>query len=325
MLSKKIKIIFFILFLISVISINSSIGAIAILSPPSVNEVTIDGKWTTSNEWEDAIEFPIKFGFTHYIFGYFLIKDTEEFLYVMIDYTPDVTLEDGDSGRIRLDIDNDGSNSPKTDDYIISIEWNENDTGISVQQGNGSEWIMPTNIPEGIKGASTNNGENNPYSRNQHLIYEFAIPRNIIGNEPVIGFSATAVDPSVERARAIERSETTRPRYISFPDGSHYQKPSTWAKLQFSTTFEEKSNSESPSNPRPDSTPTPSPTPNPEPTQKPTPKPTTTPEPSPTTTPEESQEGLFISKLPGGYLALVSVMIMIIIILAAFFFKRRKK
>jgi len=57
----------------------------------------------------------------------------------------------------------------------------------------------------------------------------------------------------------------------------------------------------------------------------PTPKPTTKPEPSPTTTPEESQEGLFISKLPIGYLALVGVIIIIVLILATFFFKRKKK
>ncbi len=325
MLSKKIRIIFLVLFLISIISINSSIGTIAILSSSSINEVTIDGKWTASDEWDDAVEFPIKFGFTHYIFGYFLIKDTEEFLYVMIDHTPDVTLEDGDSGRIRLDIDNDGYNSPKKDDYIISIEWNGNNTGISVQQGNGVEWIMTTNIPEGIEGASTKNAENNPYSKNQHLMYEFAIPRNIIGNEPVIGFSAMAVDPSVERARALERSETTRPRYISFPDGAHYLKPSTWAKLQFSTIFKEKSKSESTSNPSQNSIPTPTPAPNPGPTQKPTPKPITKPEPSPTTNPGGSQEVLFVSKLPGGYPTFASILIIIIIILAAFFFTRRKK
>jgi hypothetical protein len=325
MLSKKIRIIFLVLFLISIISINSSIGTIAILSPSSINEVTIDGKWTASDEWDDAVEFPIKFGFTHYIFGYFLIKDTEEFLYVMIDHTPDVTLEDGDSGRIRLDIDNDGYNSPKKDDYIISIEWNGNNTGISVQQGNGVEWIMTTNIPEGIEGASTKNAENNPYSKNQHLMYEFAIPRNIIGNEPVIGFSAMAVDPSVERARALERSETTRPRYISFPDGAHYLKPSTWAKLQFSTIFKEKSKSESTSNPSQNSIPTPTPAPNPGPTQKPTPKPITKPEPSPTTNPGGSQEVLFVSKLPGGYPTFASILIIVIIILAAFFFTRRKK
>lgn len=321
---KKFRIMLLILFLMAVVSINSSIGVIPFLSPPSINKVTIDGKWTTSDEWVDAIEFPIKFGFTHYVFGYFLIKDTEEFLYVLIDHTPDVTLEDGDTGRIRLDINNDGSDSPKSDDYIISIEWNGNKTGISIQQGNGVDWIMTTNTLQGIEGASTINAENNPYSKNQHLIYEFAIPRNILGNEPVIGFSATAVDPSVERASALERSETTRPRYISFPDGAHYKKPSTWAKLQFSTIFKEKPKSESPSNPNQNSTSTPPSTTNPKPSQKPTPKPIAKPEPSPTKTQEESQEGLFISKMPGGYLTLASIII-IIIIIAAFFFSRRKK
>jgi hypothetical protein len=323
-LSKKIKIIFLVLLFSSVISINSCFGAISFFSPPSINRVTIDGKWTTTNEWEEAKEFPIKFGFTHYIFGYFLIKDNEEFLYVLIDHTPDVTLEDGDSGKIKLDIDNDGFDSPKKDDYIISIEWNGNKTDISVQQGNGTEWVMVESMPEGIEAASTNNAENNPYSENQHLIYEFAIPRKITGNEPVIGFSASAIDWSVERANVLERSETIRPRYILFPSGAHYKKPSTWAKLQFSTPFEEESKSESSLNPKQDSALPNSPPSNPKSNPETTPKPIPNPEPSPTVNPKESKNEPASSNLSGGYMILASIMIIVIIFIYIILSRRRK-
>ena len=80
---------------------GTSIAAISESSSPYENEVKIDGKWTTPGEWADASEFSNIRGKRE--FGYILVKDSNQFLYVMIDYIADETLDEKDRGGIRLD------------------------------------------------------------------------------------------------------------------------------------------------------------------------------------------------------------------------------
>ncbi len=320
------------LFYCSTLVINSTIGTIMIESPPSLNEVTIDGKWTSPEEWDDAIEYPIKFGFTEYIFGYFLLKDDNKSLYILIDYSPDFTLDDGDSGRVRFDTKGDGANSPQYDDYEISLEWNEGVLNTKIRQGNGTDWIINNDIHMDISAMSTNDVENNPHSKNPHMIYEFDISKDFIGNKSEIGFSASSIDWSVERARALEQSRNKIPRYISFPIYSNHLKPSTWAKLSLSTPYEKPSPSsasiETPTTtplPKTNQPPTTTPLPTPSNTPKPTHEPTISSEPSPTV-PEESlpkSKPLF-SQIFGGYFTMTGIIVIIMLAITSILVIRRK-
>ena len=85
------------LLLYCIFSISLGICETYISSSKLSNEVTIDGKWTKTGEWDDAEKIKV-YGRSHIKFhktliGLFLIKDDNEFLYVMIDYVGDKTLE----------------------------------------------------------------------------------------------------------------------------------------------------------------------------------------------------------------------------------------
>ncbi len=226
-----------------------SFGEPIIISNPSLIDVTIDGKWTAINEWEDAAKFELKKSlydkgtgrfFSGSTFGYFLIKDDKEFLYIMIDYTADKTIQDNDSGRIRLDIDNDRAGTPQLDDYMIELSWKANSAKKVIWKGDGKGWILSNNEIIGLKGASTNDALNDPYSIFPHLIYEFAIPRDIIGFKSEIGFSANALDYSRTLAKSYEGNGrgAVMPRFISLPSLSNYNKPYTWISFSFATNYE---------------------------------------------------------------------------------------
>jgi hypothetical protein len=285
-------------------------------SSPSINEVTIDGKWTNAEEWTDATEYSVKTSSASGNFlGYILIKDDGEFLYVMIDYIADKTIEDNDEGRVRFDINNDKTDNLLQDDYIFTMTWKTKNATMNMLQGDGEDWISVQKIPSGIEAATTNDRENNPYSDYPHIIYEFIIPREFFGEKSEVGFSVIALDWSRMRAQIHEDDglNVIRPRTLIFPEYSSNRKSSTWSNLTFATIFEK---------------PTPTPTPKPSPTPSPTPKPTQTPTPKPIPgpTPPFATGILLIDRIPGGILGLVGFISLIsIIIVAVIIFVMRKK
>ncbi|KON27928.1 hypothetical protein AC481_03340 [miscellaneous Crenarchaeota group archaeon SMTZ-80] len=246
---RKIGYVIIICTIFTIFSVNMSFGEPIIISNPSLIEVTIDGKWTAINEWEDAVKFELKKSlydkgtgrfFSGSTFGYFLIKDDKEFLYIMMDYTADKTIQDNDSGRIRIDINNDKASSPQLDDYMIELSWKANSVKKVIWNGNGKEWVLSNKEIAGLKAASTNDASDDPYSISPHLIYEFAIPRDIIGFKSEIGFSANALDYSRTLANSYEGDGrgAVMPRFISLPSLSHYKKPYTWISFSFATNYE---------------------------------------------------------------------------------------
>ncbi len=314
----KNNLIFFIVVLISFTLTLSPVFAIMNgSSSSSINEVIIDGKWTNEEEWADATQFSVRTSsIARNLVGYILIKDDGEFLYVMIDYIADKTIEDNDEGRIRFDINNDKTDNPLQDDYILAMTWKAKYAKMNVLQGDGEDWISVEKIPSGIKAATTNNPENNPYSDYPHIIYEFIIPREFFGEKSDTGFSVIALDWSRIRAQIHEDDgpNIIRPRTLVFPEYSTNRKPSTWLNLTFATPFE-----------KPTPTPTPKPSPTSSPTTKPTPTPT--PKPSPTPGPIPFVTGIsLIDNIPGGIFGLVGFisLISIIIIVAIIFVKRNK-
>ncbi|MEM3022162.1 MAG: hypothetical protein QW645_01365, partial [Candidatus Bathyarchaeia archaeon] len=146
---------------------------------PSINKVTIDGKWTAPDEWRDATEFPEDL-------GCFLIKRDESFLYVLIDFIKDATPDDGDCGRVRLDINNDKSDALQPDDYMISLDWRGGVAKKTIYHNDGKIWKGMEGDPLGVEAASTNDAANDPYSTSPHMIYEFAIPMGIFGDRSEI-------------------------------------------------------------------------------------------------------------------------------------------
>lgn len=273
-----------------------------IISSLSVNPVTIDGMWTTEDEWEDAAEFSEEGAI-------FSIKDDEEFLYVLLDFLGDETLTTGDLGGLSLDMQNCKADSPQVDDISAGLVhgYPTPKNELWVFQGNGTQWTLiwrdtwETDDPLKIVSASTNITENNPYSKSPHVIYEFAIPKKLFRNMSEIGFSAYMED---REASGELRSQ------VSLPKTADYF-PISWATLSFATNVGETvTPTESPTTPTPTETP-------PRETETPTPTPTQPPIPTQPAVP--AQPGL------GAQERATIVLIVAIIIIGALLFHRRKK
>ncbi len=326
---KKLGFIIFILLIISTKSTSNCFGEATIFSHASVIEVTIDGKWTSSNEWIDAIKFDLKKRFydnsskrffSGTTLGHFLIKDDKEFLYVMIDYVADKNIEDYDSARLRLDIDNDKTYAPQFDDYMIELIWEKNSVKKTIWQGDGTDWTPSRKNLEGLKASSTNDAEGDPYSDSPHLIYEFAIPRDIFEFKSEIGFSASALDYSRTLAKSYEGNgrDVIDFRFISIPSFSNYKRPYTWIDLSFATPYEKLSSISTPTTtPLPESSPIVTPTLSPIPTLFPT-----TPEEAPTTS--DSLITSVPSRPPSVIIVIATIVIILAIILVYSLYRGKK-
>jgi len=102
---------------------------------------TIDGKWTTNPEWDDAATaqissdaiFRIKYFFSTDAGGGFLVYD--EFL---VEFFSDKTNDTGDYIQISYDCNADGGAAPQTDD--IRIDYVGHNGTIVTYKGTGSGW-----------------------------------------------------------------------------------------------------------------------------------------------------------------------------------------
>jgi len=208
-----------------------------ITSQVSVNPVTIDGMWTTEDEWSDAAEF-LEEG------AIFAIKDDTEFLYVLMDFIEDKSMQSGDLGGINLDLYNDKADKPQPDDFSVSlIHSYPEGTKSWIFQGNGTHWIviwkedMDIADPLGIMSSSTNITSNNPYSTSPHVIYEFAIPRFIFKDASQTGFTIFLEDREASGELRLA---------VNLPKTADYY-PASWATLKFAAQLEvTSSNTESP-------------------------------------------------------------------------------
>ena len=300
-------------------------------SSKSVNNVTIDGKWTSPNEWKDAVEYDNVRGKRN--FGYILIKDDGQYIYALLDYIADETVDDGDLGRVRFDLSEEEKltpreerakalgdcgctgdipgSSPEPHDFIFSVEWNGGKNDLKIWQGNGSEWVLTEKKPSGFLSASSNDVMNDPYSNESHMIYEFAVPRAIWGDVQELGFSAFGLDKG---ERNLNRA------YMALPDQGSYLKPFVWASLPLATPYEK--DTATTTSPAPTKT-TASPTPTPKTTTTPSPT-ITTPSPTITQTPEKPSDETMFSQIPGGYLTIGGIIALIVIALVGILVYKRK-
>ena len=207
------------LLLCAVTGAESSFAASSISSSPSTSEVTVDGKWTTVGEWANATELRLR-GRA----GYICIKDDPTFLYILIDFTSDRTLDNRDMARVRFDIQNDKAEAPQKDDYMVLVNWWEEALMTRTVQGNGTSWV-PTDVDLKIEVASTNDSSNDPTLARSHMIYEFAVPRDAFGDRSEVGFSATAG----------HKMRTSEANFVNLPITQNHLNPSTWATLVFAT------------------------------------------------------------------------------------------
>jgi hypothetical protein len=190
----------------------------AMTSATLQNPVAVDGRWTNSKEWTDALRIDCGWGWV-------ALKDDSNSLYVLVDFVNDKSPENGDWAFVSWDQKNDGGTKPQNDDYRLVVEYTSTTTFQSlILEGTGVDWgNQKAASSVGISANSTNDGTNDPYSSSPHVIYEFQVPRVLLDNSTTIktiGFVAGA------HAFGIG--------FIMTQKTASYLQPSTWNTLTFS-------------------------------------------------------------------------------------------
>jgi hypothetical protein len=146
-----------------------------IIIPFSAESPTIDGKWTTENEWIDSAKITIEKE-NHKVNIW--IKHSEKYLFVLLDFITDFTSSTFDQAGICLDTYDDGGSLPKKDDYLFNLRGSIG--SIEVFQGTGvgekpeDAW-RASPVLFNTTGAKGYEGVNNPDEKRDHRIYEFQI------------------------------------------------------------------------------------------------------------------------------------------------------
>ena len=148
-----------------------------LIIPKSTKPAQIDGMWSTKTEWTDASETKfLEKGLT----AYFRAKYDERFVYILIDFVSDQSLErSGDWAVVCFDTKSDDSNTPLADDYCFYRATRAGDFRSGIMQGNGTGWtiIEEAEVIGEFKARMRYSHLNDPYeNKNDHVSYEFKIP-----------------------------------------------------------------------------------------------------------------------------------------------------
>jgi len=142
----------------------------------STNSIIIDGKWTTYDEWINSSE-------ESFIFvngtgtAYLRFLNDDDYVYALVDFITYDDTKTGDSCMVVFDTKNDGGTLIKSDDLAVLIRWNTPTQIYPAIQWGGwtGNW---ENLPSDFEVDSSTDSENNLYSTDPHLIFEFKIPRD---------------------------------------------------------------------------------------------------------------------------------------------------
>lgn len=140
--------------------------------PILTKQVTLDGRWTTVDEWIDAIEIRVSG-------GAFKLKHDQSYLYILFDHVNDRSSENYDNAWAYIDTLKNGGSTPQTDDFAFSLQWlSPTQSILVVQKGTGTDWMTTTLALHSA--ASSTDATNDPYSSAPHVIYEFKIQLSIL-------------------------------------------------------------------------------------------------------------------------------------------------
>lgn len=140
--------------------------------PILTKQVTLDGRWTTVDEWIDAVEIKVSE-------GAFKLKHDQSYLYVLFDYVNDRSSENYDNAWAYVDTLKNGGSTPQTDDFAFNLQWlSPTQSILVVQRGTGTDWMTTTLALHSA--TSSTDATNDPYSSTPHVIYEFKIQLSIL-------------------------------------------------------------------------------------------------------------------------------------------------
>ncbi|MDH7563684.1 MAG: hypothetical protein QHH24_02205 [Candidatus Bathyarchaeota archaeon] len=158
---------------------------------------TIDGQWTTANEWTDASETRLEN--TVNMTGYLRVKHNFTCIFILLDFATDYTRSTYDIGGVCFDRLDNGGVLPQSDDYLFGIQAGQTPAQVDVFQGTGTgqyprdAWARVSLVD--VEGKANYSHVNDPYEGSiDHRIYEFQIPCKYLGAAEDYGFYVFACD-----------------------------------------------------------------------------------------------------------------------------------
>ena len=197
-----------------------------IVIPPLTKPVTIDGKWTSADEWSDAVVIPLINCNCSSVNanGYLYAKHDSSNFYFLIDFVSSSVLDgQHDLMGVFLDSLHNGGTVPQSDDRVFLVGTN----GGVMNVGAGvSQWSLNNPLPEGAKVAFSMASSSN--RAQPHEISEFMIPFSIFpGMRNTIGFSVAAGHGGVGSSEFS---------LALWPANRQKDNPSTWGEMTMSST-----------------------------------------------------------------------------------------
>lgn len=168
---------------------------------PSISTATVDGKWTTEDEWTDTPVTEMSGNATGK-FGYNVQDFTNLGLEWIIEFFTDNTNDTGDYWQICFDDSNTGGTAPDSGDFMIEIVGH---TTLSVYQGTGSGWSEVT--PAAGELTWSNTIDTSPWNSTPHWILEIVDSSKTAGNvqiptQPPTGMRIAAYDANTSTLAA---------------------------------------------------------------------------------------------------------------------------
>lgn len=176
---------------------------------PSITTATVDGKWTTEDEWNDtAPVYTEMSGNATGKFGYniqdsYKIQDwTNLGLEWIVEFFDDDTDDPEDYWQICLDDSNSNSSDPDSGDFMIEIVGH---TTLTVYHGTGSGWSEVT--PEEGELTWSDTIDSSPWNSTPHWILEIVDSSKTAGvlqipTQPPTGMRIAAYDASTDTIAA---------------------------------------------------------------------------------------------------------------------------
>lgn len=200
---KRVNVAFLLLALCGLMLFNLGTGEAgnpnySITEYPSINTATVDGNWTTSEEWTDTpwTEMYDDVGNVVAKFGYNIQDFTNLGLEWIIEFFIDNTNDTDDYWQICFDNNNTGGAAPDSGDFKIEIVGH---TTLKAYQGNGTGWTEVT--PESGELTWANSISASPLNDTAHWILEIVELSKTTGviqipNPPPTGMRIAAYDAS---------------------------------------------------------------------------------------------------------------------------------
>ena len=145
--------------------------AYAFIEYPCIDPATIDGVWTSNDEWTDGPPLKISDN-ANFTWNVDMTSGvtTDYAVQILIEIFNDNTNDTEDYWQVCIDADNSEGTAPQDNDYKIDIVGH---TNLTCYEGNGQGWTEITPDPGEIEWADSIS--DSPWNSTPHWILEFSI------------------------------------------------------------------------------------------------------------------------------------------------------